>query len=86
MGFRQSSLDFSSGKGRGKPPRMAELLVSIDALGERESPSGPVKPARRDSALTNHRQAIPRLNWWWIVAGLFVLLGLAISRPWEVPL
>lgn len=87
MGFRQyQNLEFSSWKGRGKPPRMAELLASIDALGERESSSGPVKPVRGSSGLADHRQAIPSLNWWWIVAGLFVLLGLAIARPWEVPL
>ena len=38
MGFRQyQNLDFSTWKGRGKPPRLAELLDSIGALGSAAS-------------------------------------------------
>ena len=76
MGFRQyQNLDFSSWKGRGKPPHLADLLSSIEAL------AGP--PA--DALSTQKTSASPspppqrRLPRWLIVSGLATLALVAVG-------
>lgn len=76
MGFRQyQNLDFTNWKGRGKPPRLAELLASIEALGgraeTREQPAGTV-PAERPAP---HR-AVPK---WALIGGAALLAMVAIG-------
>jgi tetratricopeptide (TPR) repeat protein len=75
MGFRQyQNLDFTGWKGRGKPPRLGDLLESIEALGER-SAEAPLPVSRPPTAATPKR-AMPR---WLVVAGLAVLAIVALG-------
>ena len=77
MGFRQyQNLDFSGWKGRGKPPRLAELLDSIEAIAgpaaERTAPETP-KPAPARTP----RRPLPK----WLLVGGAVMLVLLILGP-----
>ncbi|HEU5482212.1 MAG TPA: TIR domain-containing protein [Sphingomicrobium sp.] len=83
LGFRQyQAIDISRWNGRGRPPQLGQLDEAIEALGG-ELPAGPA--ARRIPAAAAASDALPSLRrYWWLIAGLLiVLLGLAISRPWE---
>jgi len=86
MGFRQyQNLDFSRWKGRGKPPQMADLLGSIEAI------SGP--PSDQFSAAKAGAIPAPpvgrKIPRWLIASGLTLLafialglfIGLVLNRP-----
>lgn len=83
IGFRQfQSIDLGSWKGRGRVPRLPEILAAIDR--QSKAPGIPV-PAQTDSA--KRRWAGPSLNIWAVIAVVitmfFVVVGLLIGRPWE---
>jgi tetratricopeptide (TPR) repeat protein len=70
MGFRQyQNLDFTGWKGRGKPPRMAELLGSIEAIG---GPAGE-QPGSPKAAASSRPHDKPGLRKWLIIGGAIVL-------------
>lgn len=77
MGFRQyQGLDFSAWKGRGKPPRMAELLESIEAIAR----AGGGKPAQliaKPVPSTMPGRPLPK----WLLIGGGVMLALLILGP-----
>ena len=76
MGFRQyQNLDFSSWKGRAKPPRMTELLDSIAAIsGTREGPGS--SPSFATAWPTRIPERRKPLKWALIgAAALLLLLG-----------
>ena len=81
MGFRQyQNLDFSGWKGRGKPPRLAELLDSIGALGE-PSPLGRAAAARPPPPpVTAHapRARNPLIKWA-LIGGAVMLVLVSIG-------
>ena len=87
LGFRQyQSIDLSGWSGRGRPRSMQAVVEAVNSLGDKEPQVEAANPART-SAPPDHGRARPRLNWWLIIGvivGLLILLlGLAISRPWE---
>ncbi len=92
MGFRQyQNLDFSTWKGRGKPPHMVELLSSIEGLGERASDKPTAAPAPAKSA---PRPTRPLRKWLagagiaivaLVAIGLFVGLVLNAKRSQSTP-
>lgn len=78
MGFRQyQNLDFSAWKGRGKSPRMAELLASIEALGEMSV----AKPesARAMAASPAPRLPMTQLVKWSLIGGAVMLVLIVLS-------
>lgn len=85
MGFRQyQSLDFTGWKGRGKPPKLAELLDSIQATGggAQVTPLPVAPPPKTVPA----KRALPR---WAVLAGgaivglvaLGLFIGLVLNGP-----
>jgi tetratricopeptide (TPR) repeat protein len=81
IGFRQfQSIDLGRWRGRGRVPRLSEILAAIDRQAKDPGvavPAGPT-PVKR-------RRAGPPVNRWALIAvGMFfVIVGLLIGRPWE---
>jgi len=78
MGFRQyQNLDFSAWKGRGKPPRMADLLDSITAVGEPST--GTQQSTRTRTPYPPPRTSMSPLLKWSLIGGtvMFVLVALS---------
>ena len=83
LGFRQfHSIDLGGWPGRGKIPRLDEILAAI----ERQL-NGPVKAEPIANASVRQRRHGPSLNMWALIgvaiAMFFVIVGLLIGRPWE---
>lgn len=83
LGFRQfQSIDLGRWQGRGKVPRLAELLTAIDRQARAASISAP-----RDPTAARRPRAGPSLNHWAGIAvavGIFfVIVGLVIGHPWD---
>jgi tetratricopeptide (TPR) repeat protein len=83
LGFRQfQSIDLGSWRGRGRVPRLREILAAI----ERQS-SDPGIPAPVQAFAGRPRRDGPSLNMWAVIGvaiGMFfVIVGLLIGRPWE---
>lgn len=84
IGFRQfQSIDLGSWRGRGRVPRLQEILSAI----ERQS-KAPGIPERAETAPVSRRREGPSLNMWAAiglsVTMFFVVVGLFIGRPWDV--
>jgi tetratricopeptide (TPR) repeat protein len=82
LGFRQfQSIDLGAWRGRGRVPRLPEILSAI----ERQL-KDPGIPASGETAPARHRRG-PSLNSRALLAlgigVLFVIVGLLIGRPWE---
>jgi tetratricopeptide (TPR) repeat protein len=82
MGFRQyQNLDFMGWKGRGKPPRLAELLASIDAIsapqGDATASTASRPPTTPAAAAASVRKPLPQ----WLLMGGAVMLALLILGP-----
>jgi tetratricopeptide (TPR) repeat protein len=75
MGFRQyQNLDFTTWKGRGKPPRMAEFLASIEVQG------GIPLAVPRETAPMAARSHPPRtLSKWALISGAVLLALVALG-------
>ncbi|HVU28756.1 MAG TPA: TIR domain-containing protein, partial [Sphingomicrobium sp.] len=83
LGFRQfQSIQLGSWRGRGKVPRLAEILAAIE---RQASTSAELEPIEIKKVAQPRRG--PSLNQWVAIAvviGLaFVAIGLLIGRPWE---
>jgi len=83
LGFRQfQSIDLGAWKGRGRVPRLPEILSAI----ERQLKE-PGIPAPGEATAVKPRRVGPSLNTWVLIAigiGMFfVIVGLLIGRPWE---
>jgi tetratricopeptide (TPR) repeat protein len=81
MGFRQyQSLDFSAWNGRGKPPRMAELLDSIEANARStaNAATAPTAPARKTPA-TPPRKASSSLARWALIGAVVMATLVALG-------
>jgi tetratricopeptide (TPR) repeat protein len=86
LGFRQfQTIDLSRWKGRGAPVQLRTLLADIESTAAAPE-AGPSSRPVPKAAPPRQREYL-RLKSWLIVAliiGLaFVILGLAIGRPWE---
>jgi hypothetical protein len=83
LGFRQfQSIDLEAWKGRGRVPRLREILAAI----ERQT-KGPGMPVPAETAPARRFRNGPSLSTWaFIGLGIgiiFVVVGLLIGRPWE---
>lgn len=75
MGFRQyQNLDFMGWKGRGKPPRLAELLTAIDGL-----PKPALKPGDPAPLRAPVDAAKSRVSRWWVIGGALILALLILG-------
>lgn len=84
LGFRQfQSIDLGRWPGRGKVPRLKEILAAI----ERQA-NEPGIPASAPAAAVSRRRDGPSLNTWALIGAsiglFFVIVGLLIGRPWEI--
>jgi len=83
LGFRQfQSIDLGAWSGRGKVPRIGEIIAAIER--QRKNPSIP--PTVKTVPLRRRRGG-PSANMWALIgvsiAMFFVIVGLLIGRPWE---
>jgi tetratricopeptide (TPR) repeat protein len=83
IGFRQfQSIDLGRWRGRGRIPRLPEILAAIDRQAK-----DPVVPVPTEPTPVKRRRAGPSANLWALIAvgiGMFfVIVGLLIGRPWE---
>jgi tetratricopeptide (TPR) repeat protein len=83
LGFRQfQSIDLGAWRGRGKLPRLKEILAAVDRQAGASAP-GPASPPR-----VSRGHQWQALNMWMVgavsTAILLVAAGLLIGRPWEV--
>ncbi len=83
LGFRQyQTIDLSRWRGKGRPPELPTLLAAIEAVGDEQTSPEARRPIRKFAPRFCHWSGL-LLNWWLIIGILVVLLGLAISKPWE---
>ncbi len=83
LGFRQfQSIDLGRWPGRGKVPRFGEILAAIERQSKEPGIPGPAQ-----TMPVHWVRGRMRLNAWlaigMAVGLLFIVLGLAVSRPWE---
>ena len=84
IGFRQfQSIDLGTWRGRGRVPRLQDILAAIER--QLKEPGIPT-PVGTDPV--RHRRSGPSLNMWALiglgVTMFFVIVGLLIGRPWEL--
>jgi tetratricopeptide (TPR) repeat protein len=85
LGFRQfHTIDLSRRTGHSALPELQTLLADVAALASNEEKARP--PSAQKAPAARLREA-PQLKWWLIggliIGLLFVILGLAVSRPWD---
>ncbi len=77
MGFRQyQNLDFSARKGRRKPQHLAELLESIEALGEKSDAT--LRPVRTRGPPSSPKPSMSSLLKWSLIGGAVMIVLVAL--------